>query len=785
MNLSKKLQSNIMNQEDSPAQVPAPDTNHATEAETPADAETRSPKPDLMRNMCFRDTRLFEVSQVKARILRERRRTKVKGTATPDAIHVRILKVGINECTYISVEDPRPKKRTASTQWLRTRINGGDWLPVERDPLPLLRLAPDDLTDAQKASRDRHAGILSKVIELGDEAFDDEKLEHILSKIVQENKIAREVLKRLVNRFLQAGCNVQGLAARTLAKHGACRQRRILTASQVENGVKPVKVGRKRNDEQASFLVHGKNLPKILEGARRFLYTKEGGDVNRAWELTCGEYFISYERTSRVSLEEQLREFPPEKYPSLEQFKYWIQDDALIVQRLKSRYGQRKFNLKLRPLVGRTEDGAPGPGSIFQIDSTRGDVVVVHQVTRRPIGRATVYVVTDVFSHMVVGWYVSLLNSGYDAAILALLCTASDKEPMYREYNIPFVRGRLPVACLPELIVGDSELDSKKFHTLVENKVLKTRIAPAYRAELKGLEEAMIGSITRKQLEHLPGHSNGLKNRGEINPDHTAALDMRQLNQIVLLWAQNSTGRVINKYPLTEAMIIDGLVPTPANLWAWGILNQVGARRSPNLEQLQRVCLPTAGVLMTRRGIQCAGLFYEPEGTPGNTIPFFEAWRSQAAELGNWELEATYHPECVAKLWLHHDGNLVKMKLTDESAKRATWSRGDLEGLATEQAVLNSSTKAENKPLDFVLASEALRIVEEGKAQTEAARGTVAQRAKEKFDKKAERENQQALIQGRPVQPTTPVPVDAPRTLAEADEAAEVARAKAAREQAA
>lgn len=747
--------------------------------------EMGSDQPDLMRNMCFRETRLFEVSQIQERVLRERRRTKVKNTVPPSAVHVRILKVGINECTYISIEDPRPKKRIVATQWVRTRINGGDWLPVEREPLRLLRLAPDDLTGAQKTSRDRHAEILSGVIALGDGVFDDEKLEPILSKIVQEKKILREVLRRLVNRFLQAGCNVQGLAARTLAKHGACRQLRILAASQVNNGVKPVKVGRPRIDGRASFLVHGKNLPKILEGAKRFLYTKEGGDANRAWELTCGEYFVSYERTSRVSLEEQLNEFPPEKYPSLEQFKYWIQSDELIVQRLKSRYGQRNFNLKLRPLDGRTEDGASGPGSIFQIDSTRGDVVVVHQVTRRPIGRATVYVVTDVFSHMVVGWYVSLLNSGYDAAILALLCTASDKEPMFREYNIPFVRGRLPVACLPQLIVGDSELDSKKFHTLVENEVLKTRIAPAYRAELKGLEEAMIGSITRKQLEHLPGHSNGLKNRGEINPDHTAALDMRQLNQIVLLWAQNSTGRIINKYPLTDAMIVDGLVPTPANLWAWGILNQVGARRSPNLEQLQRVSLPTSEVLMTRRGIQSAGLFYEPEGTPGNTIPFFEAWRSQAAELGNWELEATYHPECVAKLWLHHDGNLVKMKLTDESAKRATWSRGDLEGLATEQTVLNSSTKAENKPLDFVLAMEALRIVEEGKAQTEAARGTVAQRAKEKFDKKAERENQQALIAGRPVQPTTRVPVDAPRTLAEADEAAEVARAKASREQAA
>jgi putative transposase len=768
-----------MSDEYTNAQVTALDTNNAAQAETAAPAEIDSSEPDLMRNMCFRDTRLFEVARVQERIRREKKRTKVKNLVAPDAVHIRISKVGPKECTYVSVEDPRPKKCTVSTQWVRERINSGDWLTVERDPMPLLRFAPDDLTDAQRASMNRNAEVLSKVIELGDGIFDDEKLEPVLSEIVQEKKIRRAVLKRLVDRFVQSGCNIQGLASRTLAKLGARRELRILTASQVTNGVKPVRVGRPRNDGHPSFLVHEKSREKILEGARRFLFTKEGGNERLAWELTCGAYFVTYDKGSKVPLDEQLAAFPPEKYPSLEQFNYWIEDDSLIVQRLIARYGQRNFNLKLRPLSGRTEDGVPAPGAVFQLDSTRGDIAIVHQITRRPIGRATIYVVTDVFSHLVVGWYVSLKESGYDTASLALLCAASDKGPLFLDYDLPFSPNRFPAGCVPRMIVGDSELDSKKFHRLVENKVLKVRIAPAYRADLKGLEEAMIGSLTRTQLVHKPGYANGIKNRGETNPEHLACLDLRQVNQIVMLWAQKSAGRVMDDYPLTEAMVIDGIVPTPANLWAWGIQNLAGVRRRPDMEQLQRVCLPTADVLMTRRGVQCAGLYYEPEGTPGNTIPEFCGWKSQAAETGNWKLTATYHPERVAKLWLHHEKKLVKMKLAAESIRRSAWSRADLAGFAEEQAILNSSTKSENKPLDIVLEAESHRIAEEGKALTEAARGSVAARAKEKFNKKAERENQQALVEGRPVRPTTLEPVEAPRTLAEADEAAEAARINA------
>ena len=35
--------------------------------------------------------------------------------------------------------------------------------------------------------------------------------------------------------------------------------------------------------------------------------------------------------------------------------------------------------------------------------------------------------------------------------------------------------------------------------------------------------------------------------------------------------------KIIDKYPLEKAMIEDGLVATPLNLWSWGIANKKDA----------------------------------------------------------------------------------------------------------------------------------------------------------------------------------------------------------------
>jgi hypothetical protein len=64
---------------------------------------------------------------------------------------------------------------------------------------------------------------------------------------------------------------------------------------------------------------------------------------------------------------------PAEQLPTFDQFLYWARKGEDLKDLLLHRQGERKFNLKLRPLLGDSTLMAFGPGSQVQIDATPTD----------------------------------------------------------------------------------------------------------------------------------------------------------------------------------------------------------------------------------------------------------------------------------------------------------------------------------------------------------------------------------------------------------------------------
>jgi len=229
---------------------------------------------------------------------------------------------------------------------------------------------------------------------------------------------------------------------------------------------------------------------------------------------------------------------------------------------------------------------------------------------------------------------------GYDPAALALLATAEDKVSLCRRFGIEIPPHEWPAACLPGMLIADSELSSLRAHALVTNEVLNLRIVPSYRADLKGLVESLLGAV-RTFTRHAAGYTNGIRQRAEVAPDASAALDYLEINQIVINWVRQRNRRILDDYNLTDAMIADGITATPLNLWHWGVANCGGLRRKWDQELLKRLCLPKGKGYITRRGLEFSSLVYEP--TTASDIEF-EAWRVQAAEK-TWSETVSYHPD--------------------------------------------------------------------------------------------------------------------------------------------
>lgn len=725
----------------------------------------------------FCDTRPEVLERVRESIRRECKKDHRK-RSLPTQVHVRILNVAPGGIHAILDKGLSARPELILFKTALALIRSGEWLRAEADPLPANRMCDHNFSARAKDRRNQHFELIRPLIELGPDMFDATVRWQTVVKICQGRSVSPTVVYRLLRRYWQGGMTRNALIGGWFRR----RFRRglgagILTMVEARNGARPVAIGRRRKDEtgndaegseSTSFHVTAVDVQKIIAGARQFLHTPTGGSVHTAWLLTVAQYYFTDLAGLPVhEMKKRALETGPQKYPSERQFRYWINADKAIMARLKARYGNRKFDLEYRALKAKTEDKTTGPGSDFQVDPTRTDVIGVHEITRRPIGRLTVYLVVDCFTHLIVGYFIIVGNAGYDAAALALLATARDKVELCREFGIEISPAEWPCACLPERLRADSELASLKAHALVEEKLMELTITPPYRADLKGLVEAMLGSLTRSTIIHLPGYSTGVRKRATTNPDATAALDYRELNQIVIHWILQRNRRVMPDYNRTEPMIRDGVLATPINLWNWGVAQCSGLRRKWDLELLKLLCLPKGDGIITRHGLEFDNLVYEPAD---HSLPEFAVWQVEADAPKSWKETVSYNPVSVDEVWLHHEGRLVRMRLAEISRVRRGWSWAGHKAETQEVSDAASAEQTKTIPLDVIDEAAKAKIVADAVAKTEAARGTVAARRREKVNKNSERLDQQNLISGRN---RTKSPADAqaaPSTMADADE---------------
>ncbi|MFX5862056.1 transposase, partial [Acinetobacter baumannii] len=71
------------------------------------------------------------------------------------------------------------------------------------------------------------------------------------------------------------------------------------------------------------------------------------------------------------------------------------------------------------------------------------------------VGRPTIYLVADVFSRMVVGFYIGFENASYVTAIQALQFAMTDKVELFKQYGYEITHDVWPCIGLPAAILAD------------------------------------------------------------------------------------------------------------------------------------------------------------------------------------------------------------------------------------------------------------------------------------------------------------------------------------------
>lgn len=300
---------------------------------------------------------------------------------------------------------------------------------------------------------------------------------------------------------------------------------------------------------------------------------------------------------------------PPEKRPTLNQFRYWYNKEQRDIKKtISSRKGSRTFALEHRAILGRSKHEAMGPGSRYQIDATVADVYLVSVYNRNwIIGRPVVYVVIDVFSRMITGVYVGLEGPSWLGMMMALVNAAGDKVKFCAEYGIEIEEEEWLAHHIPDAILGDrGELAGKSVETYINNLGIRIENAAPYRADWKGLVERRFRIIHEEVKPFLPGYVDiDFTQRGGKDYRLDAKLDINQFTEIIIhLIRYHNNQHYLENYDREEMMITDDVEPIPRELWKWGIINRSGKLKTFSEDIVKLNLMPAGKATITAQGIK-------------------------------------------------------------------------------------------------------------------------------------------------------------------------------------
>ncbi|GER71442.1 hypothetical protein BpJC7_27450 [Weizmannia acidilactici] len=288
---------------------------------------------------------------------------------------------------------------------------------------------------------------------------------------------------------------------------------------------------------------------------------------------------------------------------------------------------------------------------------------------------------------MVTGIYVGLEGPSWIGAMMALDNMVADKVDFCKQYNIDITEEQWPTHHLPEIIIADrGEFEGYSVEGLINNLNIKIENTTAYRGDLKGIVERKFRTINGKIKQKAPGAiQKEYRERGDRDYRLDATLNLKEFTALIITLILQHNHKIIEKYPMEKEMITDGIVPTPINIWNWGIQNRKGRLRTVDRNIFRLNVLPRGRATITRAGIKFKNLLY------GSKRAIEEQWY---ANLKNKSIEIIYDPRHLDKIYIPSDNGIdYETCLLLEPSKQ--YKSDFLEDVIFQQQLLNELKEQE------------------------------------------------------------------------------------------
>jgi hypothetical protein len=516
----------------------------------------------------------------------------------------------------VAVIDTSIKKTGVPEWWDRAEllagIEGGLYEVLQADPYAASTAVDDaSLTEKQLATRDFRWGVIRGLVTDPDQKVLYEELRGplIRSAATRYNTSLKSV-RHFLSLYWQRG-QIPNALLPAYDKCG-CPGKHRATAGAAEGP----KRGRPRKPVEGKEHIIGRNVDDrthrlLVLGARKF-HEKEKRSPEDAYHETLKTYFaIGHEVGSDGNL---IFVIPPEdECPTFDQFWYHYEQERDREKAVINLKGVKRYLLESRPLLGDPSQRARGPGAVFEVDATRADITLVSALRRhRTIGRPLIFFVRDVFSRVIVGFYVCLEGPNWAGLKRALECTFTDKVAWCRRLGREIAPEEWTSAHLCDVMLGDrapGELLSANSDFLLTHFGIRADSAPPSRPDYKPVVENSFDLINDEGVGWAPGAVQGPRQRGERDNRLTAAHTVWTFTQLLLeivLYYNNY--HWLKDYEPDAEVAYEGVPHIAAELWKWGIANRSSALRQADPEKVRLSLMRSVGATTTRRGFYVPGL---------------------------------------------------------------------------------------------------------------------------------------------------------------------------------
>ncbi len=495
---------------------------------------------------------------------------------------------------------------------VRTRMESGRLVEIDDPLLPTLR-ADNALTPAELGERDLRWRIIEPIVNPPwryDLHTEDRKL-MVAERVTdlresKEKRYARLRGDKVVSYLRLFWCYGQvknALVPNLAARGGRGKARLVLPDSP--------KRGRPR-DFVEQHGIPGVNLTPEHEAAimqAYRLFKPQRRTDKQIWKAAleiCGEEAIVGGVLRRLPL-------PAAEAFTLRQFRYTVEKRLDAVQRFKLEKGETLFNQVARPKLGNTMDMAPGPGSVYQIDATVGDIYLRSAASHKDmVGRPVIYLVLDMYSRMIVGYFVALHGPSWETARGALANAFSDKVEYYASIGRPMSRHEVPARGKCRGLMGDRGWDHlcKAAGDAAHELGYKLSNLPPFRCDLKGLVEGSFDVANVEMIAKAPGAWRK-REPGETPNVMDGAYTLAEFRSYlgVQIVKHNNTHEILNPPPDWDASL--GRAPTPVMLWNHGCAMS-GAPDNADDNWIRARMLSRGTAREHREGLKFRGLYFKP-----------------------------------------------------------------------------------------------------------------------------------------------------------------------------